>query len=184
MKTRRLCNDFIPIGRGPCRHKFVRWWTPLFTTPSRPSSMLHAIKGNSWRLLAHPSGNNVRMFTSSTRALMDRPNPPLNLDPSLKALLKDVDMSLVNHKSNPPPSLRELEILPTFDTPGTVALNSPAEPEEDASTRKSPAAHFGSHHIGAVVLPSQLRETINLLISGTKMQLNLNIRELTLSFRN
>lgn len=109
---------------------------------------------------------NVSSFSSSSAVLAAHPNPPLNLDPSLQALLKDVDMSLSNRQSRPPP--RELEVYPT-DQPlsaNTEAILLEEQTPEEDLRRKSPAAHFGSQHIGAVVLPNQMQTSINGLIAG------------------
>ena len=103
-------------------------------------------------------------FSSSAVAAGHQPNPPLHLDPSLEALLKDVDMSLLNHKNAP--SHRVLEICP--GEPDMTSVSKQIEPvEEDVGLgRKSPAADFGSQKIGAVVLPPQLTNAINHLIQG------------------
>jgi len=91
------------------------------------------------------------------------------LDPSFKVLLKDIDISL--HKArhtqvdNGRSLLRELEEFPDD------SLENDVQPEDEDSLepralRKSPAAHFGSQKIGAVVIPSELQESIETLISG------------------
>jgi hypothetical protein len=103
-------------------------------------------------------------FSSSPVITNHQLKPPLHLDPSLKALLKDVDMSLLKHKNAPPHKL--LEIL--FEESDMTADSKRAEPDEEDLElgRKSPAADFGSQKIGAVVLPSQLSKSINQLIQG------------------
>lgn len=102
-------------------------------------------------------------FCSSSIAASRQPNPPLQLDPSLEALLKDVDMSLLNNKKAP--SHRELEIFP--GEPSVLELSQVESAEDDDGlSKRSPAAEFGSHRIGAVVLPSQLTKSINQLIQG------------------
>src|ERR1700733_15959567 len=103
-------------------------------------------------------------YLLSLKHFSSYPNPPLDLDPSLQALLKDVDISLSQNKSRPPVLRRELEALPTEDLPETVT--SLAEELPEYAQRKSPAAQFGSQQIGAVVLPPQLQTSINLLIFG------------------
>lgn len=102
----------------------------------------------------------------SLKYFSSHPNPPLDLDPSLQALLKDVDISLSQTKSRPLVPRRELEALPTEDLPETVT--SLVEELQEHAQRKSPAAQFGSQQIGAVVLPPQLQTSINLLIFGTR----------------
>lgn len=98
----------------------------------------------------------------SLKYFSSHPNPPLDLDPSLQALLKDVDISLSQNKSRPPVPRREL----AEDLPETVT--SLVEELQEHAQRKSPAAQFGSQQIGAVVLPPQLQTSINLLIFGTR----------------
>lgn len=89
-------------------------------------------------------------------------NRPLNLDPGLRTLLKDVDISLKNYKAAPPTTRRELDVI-------SSDLELPADDLEETDVyegRKSPAAQFGSRRFGAVVLPLELQNSINLLISG------------------
>lgn len=105
-------------------------------------------------------------FTSSSCAKAHT-NRPLNLDPALQALLKDVDMSLMGHTSSAPVK-RELDIIPPSDSEKDVTFAAePVEEEEEYEGRKSPAAHFGSRQFGSVVLPIELQNAITLLISGT-----------------
>ncbi|KAK2461490.1 hypothetical protein APHAL10511_005953 [Amanita phalloides] len=108
-------------------------------------------------------------FSSTALAAGRHPNPPLHLDPSLEALLKDVDMSLLNHKNSS--THRELQVYP-----GELAERTDSnivEPvEEDVGLgRKSPAAEFGSQKIGAVILPSQLTKSICQLIQESNKAL-------------
>ena len=100
-------------------------------------------------------------FSSSSVITNHQLKPPLHLDPSLKALLKDVDMSLLKHKNAP--SHKFLEIL--FEESDNSKRGEPFEEDLELG-RKSPAADFGSQKIGAVVLPSQLAKSINQLIQG------------------
>lgn len=93
---------------------------------------------------------------------------PLDLDPSLETLLKDVDISLKNYKATSKPP-RELDIV----APNEHEILDPDSlevlEEEDAVGRdekKSPAAAFGSRGIGQVVLPLELQNSINVLING------------------
>lgn len=112
---------------------------------------------------------NIAAFSTSTKCRAVQPNAPLDLDPSMKALLKDANMSLLNHKSKHHTtdtsqlSLRQLELLPSeAEEMEELAL----EPDERVG-RKSPAARFGSQQVGAVILPEELQETINSIIQGT-----------------
>ncbi|KIK70481.1 hypothetical protein GYMLUDRAFT_32504 [Collybiopsis luxurians FD-317 M1] len=115
-----------------------------------------------WRILRQSSH---RTFTT-TLPSFGQVNPALNLDPSLQALLRDVDISLTRHKV-PAPSHRELDVIPPefIEDNTIVAMNSEHSEQEDFLDRKSPAAIFGSHRIGAVVLPLEMQNSINLLIS-------------------
>ena len=63
-----------------------------------------------------------RRFSTSARKLSHGPNAPLDLDPSLQELLRDIDMSVMSFKlqkketvGTDPHSVRELEVL-EFDT--------------------------------------------------------------------
>ena len=107
-----------------------------------------------------------RLVRSSAHAT---PNPPIDLDPSLRALLKDVDMSLTKHKAavQRQDVHRELEVISssvTVESDCDIPIEH--DLEDDWRDRKSPAARFGTNHIGAVVLPSGLQKSINSLISS------------------
>lgn len=104
---------------------------------------------------------------ASSNAETAQPNPPLDLDPSFQALLRDVDISLERHnpKGAALPSRRELEALPVEGNEGSL-LPSDDVPHEEYSLRKSPAAHFGSQRIGAVILPLELQASITSIIAG------------------
>lgn len=105
-----------------------------------------------------------RAFGRSSLSLSPQPNAPIPLDPSMQALLRDVDISLLNHKPRTQPEPRELEAFP-------IAAEERAFEEEvaelDSDThRKSPAALFGSRRIGAVIVPKQLCSAVTSLIEG------------------
>ncbi len=104
----------------------------------------------------------LNWFSSSAKA---QPNPRLDLDPGLQTLLQDVDMALHSHTKKRKPLLHELEIIPSERE---EALVIPEDYDQKAGDlpRKSPAALFGSQQIGAVVLPLELQDTIQRLISG------------------
>ncbi|TFY79446.1 hypothetical protein EWM64_g4571 [Hericium alpestre] len=105
-----------------------------------------------------------------------QPNAPLDLDPSFKALLQDVDMSLQHHKHPQArtghATPRELEIWPE-ETVDQEASDLEEYEGESRGSRKSPAASFGSRKIGAVVLPHELQESITTLISGPLFSISL-----------
>jgi hypothetical protein len=93
-------------------------------------------------------------------------NRPLDLDPSFRALLNNEDISLKSYKRNRP-APRELEVLPSGEAGLFVEeYIEPEDGEEHYNHRKSPAAEFGSRRIGAVILPVELQNSINALISG------------------
>ena len=115
-------------------------------------------------------------FSSSTPKNSLR--PPLNLDPSLQALLKDVNISLKQAKvEGPPPiAMRELEVLEdilpvhrelSMDDWAPLDFSENKIHSEQSEERKSPAALFGSQRIGMVILPLELQSAINILIAGT-----------------
>ncbi|KAJ3721945.1 mitochondrial small ribosomal subunit Rsm22-domain-containing protein [Lentinula raphanica] len=91
------------------------------------------------------------------------------LDPSLQALLKDVDISLARHKNSNPHTHRELDIIPSESIEeGLIATRGREDSDsEDSLARKSPAAIFGSQGIGTIVLPLELQNSINVLISDS-----------------
>lgn len=126
----------------------------------------HACARRLPRRLIRPSG--ARRYASSNTETA-QPNPPLDLDPSFQALLRDVDISLERHnpKGAAPPSRRELEALPVEGTEDSLLLPNDA-PHDEYSFRKSPAAHFGSQRIGAVILPLELQASITSIIAGER----------------
>jgi hypothetical protein len=111
---------------------------------------------------------------SSTPTHHSLQNPPLNLDPGLQALLRDVDISLKSSKEGLPKH-KELEIV-TRANPGllhglSVTEWSPMEVGADLGdvereSRKSPSAIFGSDQIGSVILPQELLTAVEAIISG------------------
>jgi hypothetical protein len=121
--------------------------------------------------------------SSTTETSPRAPNPPLDIDPALQALLKDTDISILRSKTrhrvpetNKSSPLyrqphRELEVL-DVDGEGTGMTEAELVVEDEAkdlfprSERKSPAASFGSRGIGALVLPFELQRSILRLISG------------------
>ncbi|KAK7007022.1 3-methyl-2-oxobutanoate hydroxymethyltransferase [Favolaschia claudopus] len=123
-------------------------------------------------------------YTSSFRtssAAYSSINPRIDLDPALRNLLRDVDMSLGGKKKHGNPSVthkRELEEYPELlqdNVASTVSISSElSTPEvddwdhQDSVSRKSPAALFGSYGIGSVILPLELQNSINLIISETE----------------
>jgi hypothetical protein len=112
-----------------------------------------------------------RYSSSTSQAPLDQthPNAPLDLDPTLRSLLNDVDMSLVKHKSHHPPrEYRELEAIPADQSvDNTIApYDQDLNTSDRRDTRKSPAALFGSRRVGAIELPFELQKSIHQLIAG------------------
>ena len=78
-------------------------------------------------------------------------------------------------KKHPPPVPRELAEFEEADgersplmEPEQHALAEEEEEDQLRDVRKSPAADFGSKHIGAVIIPLELTQSIGRIISGTK----------------
>lgn len=127
--------------------------------------MLRISKVSTARLLCLRAHSCIKNIHSVPPLLTNQPNPPLQLDPSLRVLLQDVDISLANYKMQSQPSRRELEVMDTSKNPVGGILED-SELDGELPARKSPAALFGSQGIGAVILPAELQESIDTLISG------------------
>jgi hypothetical protein len=96
-----------------------------------------------------------------------QPNAPLDLDKSFRAVLRDIDKSLTEQKLNRHHSLPDIHELTAYPTDSDATEPAHQDDEENArAPRKSPAAHFGSQRLGAVVVPEELKQTISALISG------------------
>ena len=140
--------------------------------------MLRAFPSRSALVARARCAGSCNLSSSATKASSHQPNAPIDLDPSLRTLLNDVDLSLLKHRarhampsSHMELSHRELEVVPHQQNPGVDYLTSEEldvlQDREDGAHRKSPAALFGSQQIGAVVIPSELQKAVNLLIAGT-----------------
>ncbi|KAL0951798.1 hypothetical protein HGRIS_008465 [Hohenbuehelia grisea] len=131
--------------------------------------LLSALRNSARYRTSFPKIRNSLSRPSSSISDTKHPNPPLHLDPSLRALLQDVDISLNQHKHKHAyarPGPRELEATSVDILPGEDgALATGDDDVEEHSHRKSPAALFGSQGIGAVILPLELQASINLIIS-------------------
>lgn len=127
------------------------------------------------RILAHSIRHVGTPFSTSAVAALAQPNAALDLDPTLKALLQDIDISLTSHKhvmeKRPP---RELEpVAIEYPEEAKDAENFIEDHSERSEHRKSPAARFGSQKIGAVVMPTELQKSITTLIDASdKVQLH------------
>ena len=113
-----------------------------------------------------------RRFSTSARKLSHGPNAPLDLDPSLQELLRDIDMSVMSFKlqkketvGTDPHSVRELEVL-EFDQSWEQKSVDLDAPEDTGKQRKSARAAFGSNAIGSIFLPAELRDAIESVIQG------------------
>ncbi|KAJ7070608.1 mitochondrial small ribosomal subunit Rsm22-domain-containing protein [Mycena amicta] len=126
----------------------------------------------------------ARPFTTSAPATAPQLNLRADLDPALRDLLRDVDISLGSKKRtrvSHPPLKKELVEVPGQIYDGSVSNSSIIEADEiealkaedPALARKSPAAEFGSYGFGAVVLPFELEKSIDLIVSESdKKQLH------------
>ncbi|KAJ7269291.1 mitochondrial small ribosomal subunit Rsm22-domain-containing protein [Mycena haematopus] len=135
--------------------------------------------------------SSISSFGSSAAACSSQIHPRLDLDPALRDLLHDVDMSLGGKRrsrgSHATPN-RKLEEYPEplHDTlssnasiSSTVSTYELSEFIDDSVSRKSPAAEFGSYGLGSVVLPLELQNSINLIISESdKKQLHSDAQRL------
>ncbi|KAF5312896.1 hypothetical protein D9619_002736 [Psilocybe cf. subviscida] len=126
--------------------------------------------------------SSARLSTSAQRA--GPSNEPLKLDPSYQQLFKDVHISLQKAKISPPKK-KDLQIVNeqaqtqlldmSADDWTTMHPDADTILEEESGSRearKSPAAAFGSKHIGTVVFPLELQMAINQLVAaGEKSEL-------------
>jgi hypothetical protein len=109
---------------------------------------------------------------SSTHSNNTHARSKLELDPSLEALLKDVDISLQNYKSQH--RHRELDVFEISEDLKGTESNEELSEDNGYLGRKSPAAYFGSDKIGSMVIPHELQNAINELISSMIPQCNLS----------
>ncbi|KAJ7755072.1 Rsm22-domain-containing protein [Mycena maculata] len=130
----------------------------------------------------------VSLFGSSTPVCSPQLKPPIDLDPALRDLLRDVDMSLGGNKRSrahhtPVKRQLRLEEFPELHSDAVVSGGVTvselgddfdlSESRHDSANRKSPAAEFGSRGLGDAVLPLELQNSINLIISESdKRQLH------------
>lgn len=106
-------------------------------------------------------------FSTSTRLPIAQPNPRLNFDdPSLEALLQDVDITMHARSRREKTPMHELEILSSRNVEAEALHEDYDQVTHGNLPRKSPAALFGSQLMGSVVLPLQMQGQIQHLISG------------------
>lgn len=107
----------------------------------------------------------------------------------MQALLRDAEMSILRHKDRrTQESLpHELEVYPNDpsadeDYMTAAELDAQEFDTESRSTRRSPAALFGSQRIGSVVVPLELQNTISRLIAESdKPMLHVDAKRLFLN---
>lgn len=138
------------------------------------------IRHGPMRAVRRTSAALAQLHTSAPLAL-PQPNAPLDIDPAFQALLRDVDISLLNKKTrhhhvHPQPEeipkLRELQEYPPEDQEEGL-VSSLVEDDSDGLPRRSPAAVFGAQTFGMVLLPRELQDCISALIDGTSQPFNL-----------
>ncbi|KAI4528744.1 Rsm22-domain-containing protein [Schizophyllum commune Loenen D] len=120
------------------------------------------------RLPTLAAGLSTSAAASNAAATASAPNPRMHLDPTLQALLRDVDISLINNKAKEKyaaPKKRELEVFPQDAAVVDVEPFEEEKFEDERMHRKSPAALFGSEKIGSLVLPNELQREINLVVA-------------------
>ena len=109
-------------------------------------------------------------FLRSSSFSSHQPNAPLDLDNSFRVILRDVDNSISEQKlkrhHHPSPGIQELSVYPTVSQSTELAHRGDEDERSVRAERKSPAAHFGSQQLGAVVIPRELQQRISTLISG------------------
>jgi hypothetical protein len=112
------------------------------------------------------------------------PNAPLELDPALSQLLHDTDLSLLRkfrHGSKHYVERPELHVEETdafsrlsseFEGYDVVERDHEAEESqtwgEPREERRSPAAVYGTKHVGMVVLPWELEHAVGRVIEGER----------------
>lgn len=158
--------------------RITRHFSPFFRAKT---SMFRTARSQCLRAVLSRTRAPASSFSSTASASSSQPNAPLDLDPSFKTLLRDVDLSLARHKadkaarygnSGPAPlPHRELETLPleqdSEEYPlATIDTQVEEEYWDPRAARKSPAATFGSHGIGQVTIPFELQDSITRLIEG------------------
>lgn len=108
------------------------------------------------------------------------PNAPLQLDPALSQLLHDTDLSLLRKFRHGSKHYMERPELQVEDTDAFSNLPSEFEgyevverDHEELSSwdgpreeRRSPAAVYGTKHVGMVVLPWELEHAVGKIIEG------------------
>ncbi|CAA7264757.1 unnamed protein product [Cyclocybe aegerita] len=155
---------------------------PLFSPEREGTSKMQSSAGST------QTGVWFNHVDSSVPKTCPIPHPPLNLDPSLQTLLRDIDISIKSAKKHGQLKHRELEIVTESSTSFSnhlaieewAPLETSDELEEvEREDRKSPAAAFGSNSVGSVILPIELQSSINILLSESdKSMLRSDVKRL------
>lgn len=121
--------------------------------------------------IRHGTGRALRAipFLRSSPFSSHQLNAPLDIDESFGTILQDIGDSALDRKLNAHPRVHELTAYPTDSEP--VELTHLEDEPHASIERKSPAALFGSHRLGAVVVPQELQQTISGLISDSDKHL-------------
>lgn len=126
-------------------------------------------------------------FKQAATHVSHAPNAPLELDPALSRLLHDTDLSLLrkfrhgakHHVerpelevegesdafNNPPPEFEGYEVVERGYGAPVVEDNMEAW-DGPRDERRSPAAVYGTKHIGMVVLPWELEHAVEKVVGG------------------
>lgn len=166
---------------GPARRSIGKWTEAVGSSVSSKMLLRQASKTAPKRIASSSKcllSSSVKFSTSAQRGAPS--NEPLKLDPSYQQLFKDVHISLQKTKMSPPQK-KDLQVV--NEQAQTQLLEMSADdwttmhPDADAileeqggsrEARKSPAAAFGSKHIGTVIFPLELQMAINQLIAGAR----------------
>ncbi|KAG8683746.1 hypothetical protein FRC09_015875, partial [Ceratobasidium sp. 395] len=126
----------------------------------------------------------LALLKNASVHLPHAPNAPLELDPALSRLLHDTNLSLLRnfrHGSKHYAERAELEVEsepnafkkppPEFEGYDVVERNSTGENDEDVEAwgspreeRRSPAAIYGTKHLGMVILPWELEHAVQKVV--------------------
>ena len=114
-----------------------------------------------------------RFFTQSICLRVEYSvNAPLELDQSMRDLLRDADIAIQKFKHKSIMSVttpRELEVIASSEGLDSIEQYEMEEAQQLPELKRSPEAQFGSQRIGAVVLPPVLVNAIEKVIEGVKI---------------
>jgi len=145
--------------------------------------MLHLIRRGKRAFVSKaPGKSHLRpeiCFHHSARHEAHHTNPSLDIDDSMRDVLNLADMGSLKTKgrqvrfSDGTPTAKELEVLEYDETwEGHALASEDHEIEHPESTeRKSFRATFGSHRIGSVYLPLEMRNAVDRVVDGETLVL-------------